>query len=287
MTDPAPGTPTGPALTAALIEAWADGMADLREVVASLGEDGWRHPSLLPGWSVADVVAHLAWIERILLGRFDPPHEPDWAALPHVGTELSRATEVPVDLRRSRSRAEVLAEFDETVADRHAALQAGSQDPAEPATNPFGKRVTLEAVLRMRTFDTWVHGQDVRLAVGHPGATATPAARVAAEQIAGALGFVWAKRVDAPVGTSLLLEVTPPGVALRRAVLRAEGGAGVAVEPPADPTVTLTMAFDDFVQLGCGRTRPDSSTEQARSRVRVAGDPGLGALAVERFNIAP
>jgi hypothetical protein len=110
---------------------------------------------------------------------------------------------------------------------------------------------------------------------------------VAAEQIAGALGYVWAKRVDAPVGSSVLLEVVPPGIALRRAARRAEDGAGLEIAAPADPSVTLTMAFDDLVQLGCGRTRPDSSIEQARARVRVDGDQALGARAVERFNIAP
>jgi uncharacterized protein (TIGR03083 family) len=287
MTDTSPSDLAGAERTAVLIDAWAGAMGDLREVVASLGAEGWRQPSLLPGWSVADIVAHLSWIERILLSRFDPPHEPDWAALPHVANDLSRATEVPVDLRRARSRDEVLAEFDTTIADRHAALLSGPQDPATPATNPFGKRVTLEAVLRMRTFDTWVHGQDIRLAVGRPGATGTSGARVAAEQIAGALGYVWAKRVDAPVGSSVLLEVVPPGIALRRAARRAEDGAGLEIAAPADPSVTLTMAFDDLVQLGCGRTRPDSSIEQARARVRVDGDQALGARAVERFNIAP
>jgi uncharacterized protein (TIGR03083 family) len=284
MTD---ASPTTPVTTAGLIDAWASAMADLRAVVADLGEPGWRAPSLLPGWSVGDIVAHLTWIERILLGHFDPPHEPDWAALPHVANDLGRATEVPVDLRRGRTRAEVLGEFDATIHDRHAALLAGPQELASPATNPFGKRVTLEAVLRMRTFDTWVHGQDVRLATARPGATDTAAARVAGEQILGALGYVWAKRVQAPVGSTLHVVVTPPGIALEHAVVRAEDGTGVPVPPPAEPTTTLTLAFDDLVQLGCGRTRPDSTPEQARARVRVDGDPALGALAVRQLGIAP
>lgn len=278
---------TAPVTTAGLIDAWASAMADLRAVVADLGEPGWRAPSLLPGWSAGDIVAHLTWIERILLGRFDPPHEPDWAALPHVANDLGRTTEVPVDLRRGRTRADVLDEFDATIRDRHAALLAGPQELASPATNPFGRRVTLEAVLRMRTFDTWVHGQDVRLATARPGATDTAGARVAGEQILGALGYVWAKRVQAPIGTTLHVVVTPPGAALEHAVVRTDDGTGVTVPPPAAPTVTLTLPFDDLVQLGCGRTRPDSTPEQARARVRVDGDPALGALAVQQLNIAP
>jgi uncharacterized protein (TIGR03083 family) len=270
-----------------LIAAWAEAMADVRSVVAELGEPGWRSPSLLPGWSVGDVVAHLSWIERILLGRMDPPHTPDWTALPHVGSDFGRATEVPVDLRRAWPRSQVLAEFDATIADRHAALLAGPTDPGAPAVNPFGRTTTLEAVLRMRTFDTWVHGQDIRLATDRPGATTSAAARVTAEQVASALGFVWAKKVDAPVGATLLVSVTPPGIALTRAVGRAADGKGVDIDPPVEPTVRITLEFDDFIQLGCGRTRPDRSPDEARARVAIDGDADLGARTVAALNIAP
>jgi uncharacterized protein (TIGR03083 family) len=262
-------------------------MADVRAVAGDLGEEGWGHPSLLPGWSVGDVVAHLSWIERILLGRMDPPHNPDWASLPHVTGDFGRTTEVPVDLRRTWPRAEVLAEFDASLADRHAALLAGPQEPATPTMNPFGRMVTLEAVLRMRTFDAWVHSQDIRLAVGRPGGTTTAPARVAAEQIAGALGFVWAKKVAAPAGATLVVEVTPPGIELRHAVTCTSEGKGVDLPVPPDPTVTLRLAFDDFVQLGCGRTRPDRTPDQARAAVAVSGDLDLGARAVAALNIAP
>lgn len=280
--EPGPTDTVGP-----LVAAWAEAMADVRAVVAALGHDGWQHPSLLPGWSVGDVVAHLSWIERILLGRIDPPHEPDWSALPHVSGDFGRTTEVPVDLRRGWSRAEVLAEFDDTVAARHAALLAGPTDATTPAMNPFGRMVTLEAVLRMRTFDTWVHSQDIRLAVGRPGGTTTAAARVTGEQIARALGFVWAKKVAAPAGSTLLVEVIPPGIELRHAVIRTQEGAGVDIPIPADPTATLRMAFDDFVQLGCGRTRPDRTPDQARAAVTISGDHDLGTRAVAALNIAP
>jgi uncharacterized protein (TIGR03083 family) len=270
-----------------LVAAWADAMADVRSVVEELGGPGWRLPSLLPGWSVGDVVAHLSWIERILLGRLDPPHSPDWAALTHVDSDFGRATEVPVDLRRRWPREQVLAEFDATIADRKAALLSGPKDPNAPAVDPFGRATTVEAVLRMRTFDTWVHSQDIRLATGRPGGTSSAAARITAEQIAGALGFVWARKVDAPVGTTLLVCVTPPGVALTRAVARAADGKGVLIDPPADPTVRLTLEFDDFIQLGCGRTRPDRSPDAARERVTIEGDADLGTRTVAVLNIAP
>ena len=276
-----------PASVAELIDAWAQAMADVRAVVDQLGEGGWRHPSLLPGWTVADVVAHLTWIERIMLGRSDMPHEPDWQALPHATSAFGRATEIPVDLRRSHARADVLAEFDTTIADRVLALRHGPQELDAPATDPFGRPSTLDGVLRMRTFDTWVHSQDIRLAVGLPGGTQTAAARVAAERIASALGFVWARKVGAPEGDTLVLEVAGTPWSLRRCVVRGSDGKGRSIDPPAAPTVRLTMSLDDFVQLGCGRTRPGRSLAQAAAAVRIDGDQDLGTRAVQALMITP
>lgn len=282
-----PETVPRPAPLTDLIAAWAQAMSDVRSLADELGEPGWRRPSLLPGWTVGDVVAHLSWIERIMLGRADPPHQPEWAALPHATSDFGRATEVPVDLRRSWPRERVLAEFDATIADRHAALRAGPQDLDTPARDPFGRPSTLEGVLRMRTFDTWVHGQDIRLAVGRPGATDTDAARIAAEQIAGALGFVWAKKVVAPVGATLVLDVRGPDWWLRRAVIRQADGKGVAIAPPEQPTVAVSMSFEDFVQLGCGRSRPDRGLDAAAADVLVDGDQALAERTIRSLAITP
>lgn len=270
-----------------LIDAWAASAADLRAVAVEVGEAGWRAPSALPGWSVGDVIAHVGWIERHLLGLVDPPHQPDWDALPHATSLLSRATETPVDLRRGWSRDEVLAEFDAAVAAREQALRSGPQDPQTPSIDPFGRPKTLGAVLRMRIFDCWVHSQDIRCAVGRPGLGAPEGARFTAEQIAGGLGFVWGKRVGAPPGSTLTVHVTEPGIALTHSVgVDAEGRGGPVAEPEA-PTVELRMSFDDFVQLACGRQWPDSSTEDARARVEVGGDASLAVRTLDSFNIAP
>ena len=59
------------------------------------------------------------------------------------------------------------------------------------------------------------------------------------------------------------------------------------VPEPGEPTVHLTMSFPDFIQLGCGRTWPDSSPAQARERVLLSGDPVLAERVLEVFNVAP
>ena len=208
---------------------------------------------MLPGWTVADVVAHVTSIERSLLGRQDPPHEPDWASLPHARDGFGRITEVPVDLRRSRTREEVLAEFDETMADREVALRELRASDPGLVMSPLGTMMPLDEMIAMRVFDTWVHEQDIRVAVGDPGHLGTAPAHMAAGRMRRALGFVWAKKVDAPVGATLQVTVTGPGVEFSDTVIRTEDGKGRPSGPVDDPTVALTMSFPGFVALTCGR----------------------------------
>jgi uncharacterized protein (TIGR03083 family) len=265
----------GDAVTPDPIDVWREAMIDLRDVAARAE---WRHPSVLPGWTVADVVAHVTSIERALSGHQDPAHEPDWAALPHAGDGFGRITEVPVDLRRSRTREEVLAEFDAMLVEREPALRALRASDPGLVMSPLGTMMPLDEMIAMRVFDTWVHEQDIRVGVGDPGHLGTAPAHMAAGRMRRALGFVWAKKVDAPVGATLEVTVTGPGVEFRDTVIRSEDGKGRPTEPVVAPTVALTMSFPGFVALTCGR---------GPAEVSIEGDQALGQRTVERFNIAP
>lgn len=257
------------------IDVWREAMVDLRDAAARAP---WDHPSVLPGWSVGDVLAHCTSIERALSGRGDPAHEPDWGSLPHVVNPFGRITEVPVDLRRSRTRAQVLAEFDETMTAREAVLRELRASNPGLVMSPLGTMMPLDDMLAMRVFDTWVHEQDIRVAVGDPGHLGTAPAHAAAQRMRGALGFIWAKKVDAPLGATLQVTVTGPGVTFTDTVLRADDGKGRPTGTIPEPTVALTMTFPDFVALACGRGPAD---------VDVAGDEQLAGRTVARFNIAP
>jgi uncharacterized protein (TIGR03083 family) len=257
------------------IDVWRQAMADFRDAAARAE---WRHPSVLPGWTVADVAAHVTWIERTLSGHQDPAHEPDWEALPHARDGFGRITEVPVDLRRSRTREEVLAEFDEMVVERELALRELRASNPGLVMSPLGTMMPLDEMISMRVFDTWVHEQDIRVAVGDPGHLGTAPAHVAAGRMRRALGFVWAKKVDAPAGATLQVTVNGPGVEFTDTVIRSDDGKGRSTDRVEHPTVALTMSFPGFVALTCGRGPAD---------VAIAGDHALGERTIERFNIAP
>lgn len=263
-------------MTHPLVQTWIQAHEDFREVAAAAP---WRHATAVPGWTVADLVAHTAWIERTALGLTDPLHEPDWAALPHVSGDFGRRSEVPVDLRRARGRDEVLTELDEAVAARREILLDTPDDAL--VANLFGIQRPLWHVLRERVFDLWVHEQDIRVAVDRPGHLDSDGARAAAEVLLDGLGYLWAKRARAPIGATLVVRTTPPGLALAGAVAREQDGRARPVPEPDGPTTSLTVPFPDFVALACGRLNADPRS------VTIEGDRELGERVVDNFAITP
>lgn len=137
---------------------------------------------------------------------------------------------------------------------------------------------TPDEMISMRVFDTWLHEQDIRVAVHDPGHSGTAPAHMAAGRMRRALGFVWAKKVDAPVGATLQVTVNGPGVEFTDTVIRSDDGKGRSIDRVEDPTVALTMSFPAFVALTFGR---------GPAEVSIAGHQALGELTVECFNIAP
>ncbi len=264
-----------------LIGIWEESARGLLAAAEEAGAEHWHDPTPCPGWSVGDVVAHVCSIDRFLLGRTDPEHKPDYESLPHVQRGLSRITEIPVDLRRSRSRDEVLTEFADTITARAAALAAGPQDLTNPTMGVFGKPLPLDTVLRMRIFDTWVHERDVRVAADLPGGLSGPPAWVAAASMISGLQFVWARRVAAPDGSAVSLVVTGPGLHFDVQVGVIDGR-GVMVGD-ADPVTTVTLSFPDLVALCAGRVPAESGPDLAA----VAGDLALGESLVTQLNVSP
>ena len=263
----------------AVFSAWQSAADDFRALVTPLSQEEWDSPTALPGWTVGDIVAHVGWLEGLLIGRVDPPHEPDWDALPHATSEFSQVTEVPVDLRRSWTPEDVIAELATNVAGHGEALAAGAHDLTAPAQGPFGP-ATLGRVLGMRTLDTWVHEQDIRDALGRPGHLDTAGAQVTATQLLPGYGRVWAKLCGARAGETLRLRVSEPGVAFTRDVVVGDDGRATVTSAQGDSaTVTITMHWRTFLNLSCGRG--DASAH--RPHVAIGGDPTRAALVLDNF----
>ena len=268
-----------------LFAAWQSASADFIDLVTPLSQEEWDAPTALPGWSVGDVVAHVGWIEGMLIGEIDPPHEPDWSSLPHAVTDFGKITEVPVDLRRSWTREAVLVELADRIARRTAELESGPRDATIEVMGPLG-RAPLGRVLRMRTLDTWVHEQDIRDALDRPGHLDSLGAQATASQLLPGLGKVWAKLAGAQPGQVLDVRITGPGIDGGAIVTVGDDGRARVVEEhlldqAGATTVTLSMPWPAYLALSCGRGDP----QPWRETVVISGDADLAARTLDRFRV--
>ena len=132
----------------------------LEAILAGLPDDLWRAPSAAPGWSVADVVLHLALSEEMVLatlGAADPT-----LRLDRGGATLDEVMDAQV--RSARDAPDVV--FERWRRARLAALAAlAVADPAQPvawAATPL-RPATLATT---RLAEHWAHGLDVAGALG-------------------------------------------------------------------------------------------------------------------------
>jgi uncharacterized protein (TIGR03083 family) len=266
-----------------LLDTWQAALEAVHDLGAACTDEQWHRLTPCPGWTVADVVAHLIDIEQLMAGSPRPPHEPDWDALPHVRGDFGRLTEIGVDSRRGRPREDVLAELRETIAVRRAQLDA-VPDGAE-VIGPFGNPTSMDRLLRIRIFDTWAHEQDIRAAIGTDGGWGSAAAAVAQEQILRALPYVWARTAAAPEGTTVRIDVADDALPRDVAVLAQADGTGVTIEPGDDATVWLTTSWPDLMRLACGRV--DAGDPALRARLVLRGDRDLGEALLPALAITP
>jgi uncharacterized protein (TIGR03083 family) len=245
----------------------------------TLSEAEWKTPTEVPGWTVQDNLVHVVALEWLGLGRAAPDHEiPD--DLPHVKNDFGRANEVFVDSRRDRTGAEALTEFRSVTADRLAQLRAfGPDDFGADSFTPVGPG-TVRDLLPFRVFDSWVHEQDMRRAVGRPGNLDGPVPEVAFGRVVASMPFVVGKKAQAPHGSTVAFDLGPP--LAHPFAIRTDGRAQLLDDMPDDATARITTDGETFVRLACGRLDPDEALDGRG--VRLSGDDVLGRRVVESLN---
>ncbi len=267
-----------PADDAALVDNLDIVWSSLADLCATLSEREWMTDTECPGWSVQDNLAHIIGIESTILGRPAPDYEP--ARGPHVRNDVGVGNEVWVDWYRSRSGVEVLAEFGAVTAERLAMLRAPGYDFGAETWTPVGPG-TVRDLLPFRVFDSWVHEQDTRRALGRPGDDASPAASASLDRIESIMPMVVGKKVAPGDGTVVAFTVAGP-VGRAFAIEVAGGRARFLDSVPAAPTVHLEMDTDTFVRLASGRGDPESILSSGA--VVLDGDPVLGRGVAENMN---
>ncbi len=240
----------------------------LAELLAGLDDDAWSAPAL-PGWDVHDVVAHLVGTERMLAGVAVPTVPEAETSGPHVKNEIARSNEAWVVTLRARTHAELLDDFRSVTAERLAALEALSDAEYDaPSWTPAGD-ATYGRFMEIRVFDSWMHEQDIRTAVGRPGHEAGPVAEQSVEEVVRALGYIVGKRAGVPAGSSVTLRLTGP---VERTVHVAVDGRATVVDALPEPaTAEVALSSSLFMRLAGGRVRAEDTLE----RIDLSGDVAL------------
>jgi uncharacterized protein (TIGR03083 family) len=267
-----------------LLATYEESAAAVLELCAALTDEQWNAQTPCPGWSVADVVAHLIDLESWGAGDPRPVIDIDWSTLPHIKNAVGRVTEVGVVARRGMSPAQLLSDYRSVLMRRVAQLS----DISGSVPSPFGGDIPVEQALSMRILDTWVHEQDIRDAIGQPGGLTTAGAMVTGHMLLGGLPKAWGKKVAPPTGSILRVTVTGPGVVADQSVLIAEDGRAQLVSSDSElgePTVHLTMPWPAFFQAASGRV--DVSNPQWRESVSTAGPADLVDSTLLALNSVP
>ncbi|MEU3841441.1 maleylpyruvate isomerase family mycothiol-dependent enzyme [Streptomyces sp. NPDC028635] len=263
-------------------DAWTHSIEAISELVQPLADADWNRRTPCPGWSVRDIVSHVIGLDCEMLGDPRPIH-----TLPrdlfHVTNDHQRYMEMQVDVRRHHTAPEMTAELEYTVIRRNRQLRNDSRDPGTKVRGPLGAELTLEESMRRHAFDVWVHEQDLRTALGRPGNLDSPGAYVARDMLLDALPQVVAERAQAPRSSAVVFDVHGPVEFLRTIRVDIQGRGSLESTPALGPAATLTLDWETYVRVACGRVHPDSASD----RIKTEGDLDLAAEILRNFAVTP
>ena len=253
-----------------VIAALAEELGALADLLDDLPDAEWSTPTDLPGWDVHANVAHVIGTEAMLLGQSPPASDVEVASLPHVRNDIAAMNEAWIVGLADVPPADIRDRLRTVTAERLAVLRAmGDDEWDEPGFTPAG-RDTHGRFMRIRTFDCWMHEQDVRDAVGRPGHRSGAAVEQALDEMVTALGFVVGKRAGFPAGSSATFVLDGDPGRTVHVLVADRAGVVDALDGPA--TVTLRAGVHSFTRVAGGRRPADAFDD-----VTVDGDPELGA----------
>ncbi|CAL9519347.1 maleylpyruvate isomerase family mycothiol-dependent enzyme [Streptomyces griseomycini] len=261
-------------------DAWTHSIEAISELVRPLPEADWNRRTPCPGWSVRDVVSHVIGLDSEMYGDPRPIH-----TLPrdlfHVTTDHQRYMEMQVDVRRHHTAPEMTAELEYMIIRRNRQLRNESRDPGAKVRGPLGTELTLEESMRRHAFEVWAHEQDLRAALGHPGNLDSPGAHVTRDVLLDELPRVIAEDAQAPRSSAVVIDVHGPVEFLRTVRVDIQGRGTLETAPALGPAAALTLDWETYVRLACGRVTPEAVAD----RVKTEGDPDLTAAILRHFAV--
>jgi uncharacterized protein (TIGR03083 family) len=189
--------------------------------------------------------------------------------------------EMQVDVRRHHTAPEMTSELEYVIIRRNRQQRNESRDPGTKVRGPLGTEITLEEAMRTHAFNVWVHEQDLRAALSRPGNLDSPGAHVARDVLLGLLPQVIADGAAAPRSSAIVFDVHGPIEFLRTIRVDIQGRGTLETAPALGPAATLTLDWETFVRLACGRVAPEAVVD----RLKTEGDPELTAAILRNFTL--
>jgi uncharacterized protein (TIGR03083 family) len=278
MTGVRPGTHLGRAdVLMGLFNCWEE----IDDLLSGFSDDQWQAETVLPGWCVRDIVAHLIGTESMLLGIKTPEPDIDVFTLPHVHNGIGAINERWVRHFRRRSGRELLERFRVATDDRRKQLTETTNEEWVSVTPTPAGPDSYGRFMRIRTFDCWMHEQDIREAVAARAADEVLAGRAPAltlDEIAANMGYIVGKLGGAPDGSRVEIELTGP---MRRTIRVAVDRRGRVVKEFNGESATASIRLDGvlFTRLIGGRTgaadHPDA--------IELGGDTAVAQRIVDHL----
>ena len=278
--------PPPPSTFSETVDAWAQTVQTVLDLGRTIRPDDAGLATDCPGWTVQDQIAHVVSLEASVAGESVPDR--DVSGLEHVRGEFATTVEKYLDSRRGRALEDLLDELEWRLGERLEVYRAEGVTGEEDVVGLRGPS-TLRELLGVRTFDVWMHEQDLREALERPGGLDTAAAATSVDRVFGSLGWVVARRAAVPAGNAVVLDLTGPTVG--RAGVRVEEQDGKTVGVPLfsgggeehDDVVTTSLSMSTRVamRLAGGRRRPEDLP------VTVSGDEDVAAAVLTALSITP
>jgi uncharacterized protein (TIGR03084 family) len=156
-----------------VLDAFGAEVAQLDEFLDGLGDDEWRHASSCAGWTVSDVVLHLAQSEEGVIASFDHgnaglPIAPYLAeADPDAGGggAVDAIVEAAVRAERPDDPRDALARW--RVANAGVMERLRAADPSD-RLNWISVPLAARTLAATRLSEHWIHSMDIREPLGRP-----------------------------------------------------------------------------------------------------------------------
>jgi uncharacterized protein (TIGR03083 family) len=258
--------------TADLLAALDDTYGRFGALLAGLGPAGWTTAvPATPGWTVADLVAHIGDGERAALAclQGDPPGE-----LPVADVDAWTAAQVAA--HRGEPPEQIRQRWEAGADAVHWHLAGLDEDGWRARTVWVAGPLTIRSLAQLRLQETWVHGRDVAEAVGTGWPAAPAAVAWMADLAARAVPANLTRFGRARPGATILLRLGWAGEWL------VAGAAGPRPGPGTEPDLVLEADPLEFVLLSARRRRepPWVAGETARGDLALAADVAATAMTV-------